>query len=172
MQMHFKVDPKDLDKLTFDNFFDADLAGCQETKKSTSGWCGFLEGPNTHALVGANAKRQGATSISTPEAEVLSGVVAAKKSIRLHMLLNRLLGRRIRLKYRGDNAPADKILGSGISQAIAYAKRTQGISLAFASENMSPYLEKVDTHYNTADIFTKPLPYEDFHRHRTYLGIW
>ena len=172
MQMHFKVDPKDLTQLTFDNFFDADLAGCQETKKSTSGWCGFLEGPNTHALVGANAKRQGATSISTPEAEVLSGVVAAKKSIRLHMLLNRLLGRRIRLKYRGDNAPADKILGSGISQAIAYAKRTQGISLAFASENMSPYLEKVDTHYNTADIFTKPLPYEDFHRHRTYLGIW
>ena len=148
------------------------MAGCQETKKSTSGWCGFLTGKNTRALVGVHAKRQGATSVSTPEAETLAGVVAAKKSIRLHMLLNRLLGRQIGLIYYGDNDPTERIIGSGVSQAIAYAKRTQGISLAFAHENMAEHVQSINSSDNVADIFTKPLPPETFCKHRTSLGIW
>ena len=171
---HSMIDPEDLKNgsLCFENYFDADHAGCTESKRSTTGWYAVLTGKNTFCPMAALSKRQGETSLSTPEAEVTAGVAVAKRAIRMHMLLCRLLRANIEMKFYGDNSAADKIIGSGVSPQLAYVKRTQGVSLSWAAKHIGPYLARVPTTFNTSDIFTKPLEVGDFEKHRTKLGIW
>ena len=104
------------------------------------------------------------------ESEVLSTVVGAKRFIRSHMLLQRLAKQNIRKTYFGDNSPSESILKAGLSSQLAYMKRTQGISLAWAHDNCCPY-EHVDSGDNTSDILTKPLDSEKFATHRAAMNI-
>ena len=80
--------------------------------------------------IGAHAKRQGQVGLSTPESEVLATVVGAKRSIRHHMLLCRMLKYSVKHRYLGDNPPSGHILAAGLSAQLAYMERTQGVSLA------------------------------------------
>ena len=171
---HAIIDPEDLKNcsLCFENYFDADHAGCAESKRSTTGWYAVLTGKNTFCPLAGLSKRQGEVSLSTPEAEVTAGVAVAKRAIRIHMLLCRLLRANIEMMFYGANSAADKIIGSGVSPQLAYLKRTQGLSLAWSAKHIGPYLHRVPTSFNTSDIFTKPLEVGDFEKHRMKLGIW
>ena len=62
------------------------------------------------------------------------------------------------------------ILKAGLSSQLAYMKRTQGISLAWAHDNCVPY-EHVESGKNTSDILTKPLDSEKFALHRAAMNI-
>ena len=132
----------------------------------------MLLGSKTRALVFAHCKRQGQPGISTPEAETVALVVLGKKAIPLHMILQRLLKRAVKLSYRGDNSAAERVVGTGVSTALAYMKRTAQLSLTWAKANLAPFLGRVPTDVNTSDIFTKPLDKEKFELFRKDIGIW
>ena len=173
-KLWFIVNPKDLDEKTlcFDNFVDADLAGDFTTRRSTSGWVGLLNGQSGTCIpIGAHAKRQGQVGLSTPESEVLATVVGAKRSIRHHMLLCRMLKYSVKHRYLGDNSPSGHILAAGLSAQLAYMKRTQGVSLAWAHDNCSQFFEHVGSDENTADIMNKPLDSVKFAKHRASMNI-
>ena len=103
----------------FENWADADLGGDKTAKRSTSGGCGLLKGSKTRALVHAHCKRQGQAGISTPETETVAMVVLGKKTIPLHMIAMRCLKRHLRLRYKGDNTASERVIGTGMSQALA-----------------------------------------------------
>ena len=175
MKLNFKINPLDLEKeggVTFRNWSDSDLGGDDETKRSTSGGCGILEGEFSKALVEAHCKRQGQSGISTPEAETVALVVCGKKAIPLHLTAQRLLKKEIVLEYRGDNSASERVIGTGISAALAYLKRTAQLSLRWAHDNMAKHITRTPTKLNVSDIWTKPLEKETFERFRTELGVY
>ena len=88
------------------------------------------------------------------------------------MILQRLLKRAVKLVYRGDNSASERVVGTGVSAALAYMKRTAQLSLTWAKANLAPFLGRVPTDKNTSDLFTKPLDKEKFEAFRTDIGIW
>ena len=173
--LNFKIFPPDFHEGGdgfFENWSDSDLGGDKITRKSTSGGVGFLKGSKTHALVHAHCKRQGQTGISTPEAETVAMVVMGKKTIPLHLTAERMLKAPIKLVYLGDNSASERVIGTGISAALAYLKKTADLSLRWAKENLSEYIGRTPTDENIADIFTKPLDREKFEKFRLALGIY
>ena len=99
-------------------------------------------------------------------------VVMGKKAIPLHMMAQRLFKRAIKLEYKGDNSASERIIGTGISQALTYMKRTAALSLTWAHENMARWIGRTPTNENISDIFTKPLELDKLAKFRTLLGIY
>ena len=60
-------------------FAAANLAGCADTQRSTSGAHHAVIGPHTHFPIMGRSTRQSATASSTPEAEMVSGHNAVTK---------------------------------------------------------------------------------------------
>ena len=112
------------------------------------------------------------SSYSTPEAETIATCVLGKRTIPLHMISQRMRNGRIRLSYLADNTASERVIGTGVSSALAYMKRTAGISLQWAKENMAEFLKRTPSDENLADIFTKPLESDVFHAFRIRLGIF
>ena len=132
----------------------------------------MLLGSKTRAVIQGYAKRQGQPGISTPESETVALVVLGKRVIVLHLLLQRLLKRVVKNVYRTDNSACERVVSTGISQAMGYLKRTAALSLTWARHNLSRDLERVPTDLNPSDIYTKPLEREKFETFRTFMGIW
>ena len=175
MKLNYQIYPPDFEEGgdgIFEAWADADLGGCALTKRSTSGGCCLLVGSKSRALVEAHCKRQGQAGISTPESETVAMVVMGKKAIPLHMMAQRLLKRPVDLKYKGDNSASERIIGTGISQALTYLKRTAALSLTWAHENMARWIGRTPTNENISDIFTKPLELEKLEKFRKLLGIY
>ena len=174
-KLNFQICPEDfLDggDGEFENWSDADLGGDKPTGKSTSGGLGLLVGSKTRALVHAHCKRQGSTALSTPDSETVAMVVLGKKTIPLHMIIQRQLKRSVKLIYKGDNNASERVIGTGLSAALAYMKRTADLSLRWAKENMAPFLKRTPTDENLSDIFTKPLDKATFDKFRIAMGIY
>merc|ERR1712035_231823 len=53
-------------------YTDADLAGCFDTQRSTTGVYHCTSGPHTQFPIAAVSKRQGSVSHSTPESELVA----------------------------------------------------------------------------------------------------
>ena len=175
MKLHYQIYPPDFEEGgdgSFECWADSDLGGCDLTKRSTSGGCALLVGSKSRALVEAHCKRQGQTGLSTPDAETCAMVVMGKKAIPLHMMAQRLFKRAIKLEYKGDNSASERIIGTGISQALTYMKRTAALSLTWAHENMARWIGRTPTNENISDIFTKPLELDKLAKFRTLLGIY
>ena len=172
--LHFIICPSEFEEggdVVFRNWADTDLAGDKDTRRSTSGGCGMFVGSKTRAAVHAYCKRQGHVGASTPDTETVGLIVLGKRSIPLHMISQRSLKRRVRNQFLGDNDPAARVVGTGVSSQLAYMKRTAAISLAWAKQNMAEELDRVPTNENLADLFTKPLEAAKFHEFRLQLGI-
>jgi hypothetical protein len=152
--------------------FDSDHAGCLDSRRSTSGMVSKVIGKyGTDIRVAEHAKRQGNIGYATADAELVAGVGAAKVSIKHHFLICKLLGFDVPLIYEGDNAAACSAIRAGYSDKLAYMKKTQGISIAWAHTNMSNFLEQIPSDKNVADSMTKALPKNTFERLRTMLGV-
>ena len=62
-------------------YADADLAGCPETQRATSGAHLILEGPHTRFVLSASSARQTVCSLFAPEAEIIAAVKALRSSL-------------------------------------------------------------------------------------------
>ena len=116
---------------------DADLAGDKATSsRSTSGRFVELVGSDGRGLpLQWASHKQGATAMSTPDAESTSLSDCIKlDGLPLQSLFSLLLKRPITLRAKEDNTPCITAVGKGYSGALRYLPRTQRTSIGFLNE--------------------------------------
>ncbi|GJY58095.1 hypothetical protein Tco_0457987 [Tanacetum coccineum] len=138
-------------------YVDADHAGCQDTRRSTSGSAQFLG-----ELVNRSSKKQKSTTISTTEAEyiAMSGCCAQILWMRSKLTNYGFAFNKIPLYY--DNR-------SGIALCCNNVQHSRSKHIDIQHHFIKEQVEKgvvelyfVTTDYQLADIFTKALPREWF----------
>ncbi|GKA73352.1 retrovirus-related pol polyprotein from transposon TNT 1-94 [Tanacetum coccineum] len=147
--------PKD-SSIALTAFADADHAGCQDTRRSTSGSMQFLG----DRLVSWSSKRQKSAAISSTEAEyiAMSGCCAQILWMRSQLTDYGLGFNKIPMYY--DNKSAIALCCNNVQHS-----RSKHIDIRFHFikehvENGVIELYFVNTEYQLADIFTKPLARE------------
>ncbi|GKD11374.1 hypothetical protein Tco_1191059 [Tanacetum coccineum] len=158
--MYLTASRPDIAFATFDSVFeliaysDADLAGCNDDCKSTSGGIQFLE----YKLVSWSSKKQDCTAMSTAEAEYvsLSTFCAQVIYMRTQLLDYGFRYNKIPMYYDSQSAIA-------ISYNPVQYSRTKHINIRY--HIIKKHVEKgtielyfVETEYQLADLFTKALP--------------
>jgi hypothetical protein len=148
-------------------YADADFAGDESTRRSTSGFVIILAG----AVICWLSKLQPTVALSTTEAETNASVEAVKIVMHLRLLLSEL----------GFPQLEPTIVHEDNSAALAIvhgenAKRTKHfqIKVHFLREQKERgefEYEKVTTKEQLADAFTKALPRFDFDRCRKWMGM-
>ena len=140
-------------------FADADLAGCVDTQRSTSGYFLVLRGPNSCFPIAGISKRQTCVSHSTPEAEMVSMNLALRHcGLPCLDLWHALLPNKPGLVVHEDNQAMIRVVESGRNPTMRYLGRTHGISVAWLHETFQG--EDLTLAYEVsarmcADIFTK-----------------
>ncbi|GJZ38229.1 hypothetical protein Tco_0584420 [Tanacetum coccineum] len=144
--------------ITLTTYVDADHAGCQDTRRSTSGSAQFLG----EKLVSWSSKKQKNTAISRTEAEyiVLSGCCAQILWMRSQLTDYGLKFNKIPLYC--DNKSVIALCYNNVQHS-----RSKHIDVRyhFIEEQMKNGVVElyfVRTEYQLADIFTKALPRERF----------
>ncbi|GJW47457.1 retrovirus-related pol polyprotein from transposon TNT 1-94 [Tanacetum coccineum] len=149
--------PKD-NAMALTAYADADHAGCQDTRRSTSGSAQFLG----EKLVSWSSKKQRSTAISTTEAEyiAMSGCCA------------QILWMRSQLKDYGfefnkiplycDNKSAIALCCNNVQHSRSKHIDIRHHFIREQVENRVVELYFVETNYQLADILTKALPRERF----------
>jgi len=94
-------------------YADADLAGCPETQRATSGSHLILEGAHTRFVLSAASARQTVCSLSTPEAEIIAAVKALKSSLIPAMDLWEVLLPSTKIIFHEDNTAMIQICKTG-----------------------------------------------------------
>ncbi|GJX18507.1 retrovirus-related pol polyprotein from transposon TNT 1-94, partial [Tanacetum coccineum] len=144
--------------MTLTAYADADHAGCQDTRRSTSGSAQFLG----DKLVSWSSKKQTSTSISSTEAEyiAMSGCCAQILWMRSQLSDYGFAYNRIPLYY--DNKSAIALCCNNVQHS-----RSKHIDIRhhFIREQVEKGVVELyfmRTKYQLADIFTKALPRERF----------
>ncbi|GKC28207.1 hypothetical protein Tco_1035501 [Tanacetum coccineum] len=139
-------------------YTDADHAGCQDTRRSTSGSAQFLG----EKLVSWSSKKQNYTAISSTEAEyiALSGCCAQILWMRSQLTDYGFQFNKIPLYC--DNKSAIAQCYNNVQHSRAKHIDVHCHFIKEQVENGIVELYFVQTEYQLADIFTKPLPRERF----------
>lgn len=149
-------------------YCDADLAGDEGTRKSTTGYCMLLSG----GLVCWSSRLQATVALSTAEAETIAATEAVKHLMYLRLFL-RELGQEQEdpsIIYEDNNAAISLAHGKEQSKrAKHYQLKVHFLNEQFKNGTFA--FEKVATKMQLADAFTKALPRDDFNRYRAWMGV-
>ena len=154
---------------TFDlvGYSDADYAGSQTDRKSTSGVCNFLGS----SLVCWQSKKQTSVALSTTEGEYLAAGSCCSQILWMVQTLKDF-------GIKCDKVPiyCDNTSTINISENPVLHSRTKHIDVRhhFLRDNVAKgkiSLVYIPTEYQLADIFTKPLPEDRFIIIRRELGM-
>jgi len=151
-------EPKDI---SVGQYADADLAGCPETQRATSGAHLILEGPHTRFVLSASSARQTVCSLSTPEAEIIAAVKALKSSLIPAMDLWEVLLPSTKIIFHEDNTAMIQICKTGKNPTMRHLPRVHRLAIAFLFENLGPTsfhgikLQYTNSDQMCADIYTK-----------------
>nr|GEW26894.1 hypothetical protein [Tanacetum cinerariifolium] len=139
-------------------YADADHAGCQDTRCSTSGSAQFLG----YKLVSWSSKKQKCTTISSTEAEyiALSGCCAQIIWMRSQLIYYGFQFNKILLYC--DNKSVIALCCNSVQHSRANHINARYHFIKQQVENRIVELYFIWTGYQLADIFTKPLPRERF----------
>ncbi|GJZ31676.1 retrovirus-related pol polyprotein from transposon TNT 1-94 [Tanacetum coccineum] len=148
-------------------YADADHAGCQDTRRSTSGSAQFLR----YKLVSRSSKKQKCTVISSTEAEyiALSGCCAQILWMRSQLTDYGFQFNQIPLYC--DNKSAITLCYNNVQHSRAKHIDVRYHFIKEQVENGIVELYFFRTEYQLADIFTKPFPRERFNFLIKKLGI-
>ncbi|GJR79966.1 hypothetical protein Tco_0150751 [Tanacetum coccineum] len=156
--MYLTSSRPDLDSLSiaYIAFADADHAGCQDTRKSTSGSMQMLG----DKLVSWSSKKQKSTTISSTKAEyiTLSGCCGQILWMRSQLTGYGLIFNKIPLYC--DNKSAISLCCNNVQHSRSKHIDIRHHFIKEQVENRVLELYFVRTEYQLADIFTKPLPRE------------
>ena len=145
-------------------YVDADLGGCPDTVKSTSGFFLRLTDGTNFWPLDWGSKLQTVVSTSTCESEVVSMTTALKASaLPVQELISELFGREVRLEVCEDNTSTIAAVKKGYSNKLAHLPRTHKLSVAWTHDvisNPSVDLNHCRSEDQLADVFTKPLDRE------------
>ncbi|KAK4368543.1 hypothetical protein RND71_012335 [Anisodus tanguticus] len=148
-------------------YSDSDWVGDVDDRKSTSDGCFYL-GNN---LVSWYSRKQNCVSLSTAESEyVAAGSCCAQLIWLRHMLDNYDISNNSMILY------CDNLSAINISKNLVHHSRTKHIDIRhhFLRDLVKKQLvqiEHVDTLFQLADIFTKPLDHERFSSLKKSLGL-
>ena len=145
-------------------YVDADLGGCPDTVKSTSGFFLRLTDGTNFWPLDWGSKLQTFVSTSTCESEVVSMTTSLKASaLPVQELISELFGREVRLEVCEDNTSTIAAVKKGYSNKLAHLPRTHKLSVAWTHDvisNPSVDLNHCRSEDQLADVFTKPLDRE------------
>ena len=149
-------------------FVDADYGGCQDTRRSTSGYIFLMAG----GPVTWSSKRQTSVALSTVEAEYVVMSRCAQQMVWMQSWLDEVdIEHSLPGLIKGDNCGA-----------IALTKNTKDHGKVKHIDIRHHYIhdllqsgaisiEQVPSADNLADLFTKPLPRDNHHRLLAALNI-
>jgi len=149
-------------------YADADLAGDEGTRKSTSGYAFVLHG----GLICWLSKLQSTVALSTAEAETIAGVVAVKQVMHLRLFLGELGFEQLlpSVVYEDNNAAISLAHGREQSKRSKhYQMKVHFLNDQYQRGEFA--YEKVGTSDQLADAFTKALPRESFTKFREWMGV-
>ncbi len=148
-------------------FSDSDFPGTEGTQRSTSGVHLCLRGPRTSFPLSGQSKRQGCTSQSTTEAEIVAGDLALKSAglpiltiIEILKAMNAVAGGAPNtvLHFHVDNQAMAAVIRSGRNPTMKHLSRTHGICISWMYEQCIAdeiQVKYVTTTLMAADIYTK-----------------
>ncbi|XP_043694174.1 secreted RxLR effector protein 161-like [Telopea speciosissima] len=149
-------------------FLDADWAGSIDDRKSTSGGAFFLG----KSLVAWHSKKQESVSLSTAEAEYIVAAASCTQGLWMQRQISDFgLSSDGPVTIMCDNMSAINIFKNPVQHS-----RTKHIDIRYhcLKEKVTSNavrLEFVSTTDQVPDIFTKPLPKDNFERLRDKLGV-
>ena len=154
-------------KFNLIGYSDADFAGCNIDRKSTSGICHLLG----DCLVSWASRKQNSISLSTTEAEYVAAGCCCTQILWIKSTLLDFGISSQCIPIKCDNTSAINLTKNPIQHS-----RTKHIDVKhhFIREliaNKEVQLEFISTKDQLADIFTKPLSIDQFEALRTKLGI-
>ena len=142
-------------------YFDADHAGCLQTRRSTTGIIMFLNGTPVKWF----SKRQSTIESSTYGSEIVAGQIAVEFAIEMRYKL-RMLGVRVEgscILYGDNNSmilntttPSSMIKKK--HNSIAYHRVREGVAAGIVD------IVHVESVNNLADILTRPLGPQEYYR--------
>ena len=158
-KLHGRIGDKQEDlKLVL--YTDADHASGVEDAKSSSGNLLCLEGPNSFWPLSWLSKKQGATSRSTTEAEVISLATGVFDALPVLEFAERIFQRNIEMRCMQDNTAVIAICNQGYSAKLRHVNKHHRINLSSLYEVFSSgdaKLMYIKSESQRADPFTKPL---------------
>ena len=155
-------------------YTDADHSSAVEDAKSTSGGLLCLEGPNSFWPLSWHSKRQGATSRSTTEAEIISLAHGVFDSLPMLEFIEEVYKREVELICMQDNSAVITICGQGYSAKLRHVSKHHRINLSSLYETFSSGNAKIlyiKTDCQRADPMTKPLAVAKWEHALKLLGI-
>ncbi|GKA68454.1 retrovirus-related pol polyprotein from transposon TNT 1-94 [Tanacetum coccineum] len=139
-------------------YADADHAGCQDTRRSTSGSTQFLG----DKLVSWSSKKQKSTAISSTEAEYIALSGCCSQILWMRSQLTDYGFQFNKIPLYCDNKSAIALCCNNVQHSRAKHIDIRYHFIKEQVENGIVELYFVRTEYQLADIFTKPLPRERF----------
>ncbi|GJX50138.1 retrovirus-related pol polyprotein from transposon TNT 1-94, partial [Tanacetum coccineum] len=148
---------KDTD-MSLTAYADADHAGCQDTRRSTSGSAQFLG----DKLVSWSSKKQKSTAISSTEAEYIALSGCCSQILWMRSQLTDYGFKFNKIPLYCDNKSVIALCCNNVQHSRAKHIDIRYHFIKEQVENGIVELYFVRTEYQLADIFTKPLPRERF----------
>ena len=144
-------------------YTDADLGGCPDTQRSTTGVFLCIRGASTMFPLVAISKRQSCASVSTPEAELVAGSHGlVRELIPTLDMCDKILPVGYDAIFHEDNQAMIRVIESGRNPTMRYLHRTHRISIATLHEIITGQVADttINCEYTTsaemaADIFTQ-----------------
>ncbi|GJW02236.1 retrotransposon protein, putative, ty1-copia subclass [Tanacetum coccineum] len=139
-------------------YADADHAGCQDTRRSTSGSAQFL----VDKLVSWSSKKQKSTAISSTEAKYIALSRCCAQILWMRSQLTDYAFQFNKIPLYCDNKSAIALCCNNVQHSRAKHIDVRYHCIKEQVENGIVELYFVRTEYQLANIFTKPLPRERF----------
>jgi hypothetical protein len=143
--------------LQLKGFVDSDFAGCEDSRRSTTGWVFTLAG----GPVSWSSQRQKTVATSTMDAEYIAGAEAAKEAVWIRNFINDLRIPGVHI----DTVPLyiDNNSALKLTRNPEFHSRSKHIDVKhhFIREKVDEGVintQRVETTDNLADVFTKALP--------------
>ncbi|GJU84661.1 retrovirus-related pol polyprotein from transposon TNT 1-94 [Tanacetum coccineum] len=156
--MYLTASRPDLNYAICLSYADADHAGCQDTRRSTSGSAQFLG----DKLVSWSSKKQKSTAISSTEAEYIALSGCCSQILWMRSQLTDYGFQFNKIPLYCDNKSAIALCCNNVQHSRAKHIDIRYHFIKEQVENGIVELYFVRTEYQLADIFTKPLPRERF----------
>jgi hypothetical protein len=147
-------------------YCDADWAGDKEDRKSTTGYCVYVN----DNLISWNTKKQQSVALSTAEAELMAVVDVVREAMWMSMLLTEI-GYKVK---KPMSVWCDNQAAISLSKHDSDHNRTKHIDIRYYFIRDEMKKGEVDIKWirseeQVADIFTKSLTYQPFLTHRSAL---
>ena len=118
-------------------YADADLAGCCDSQRSTSGVHMAIEGPSSRFPISALSKRQGCVSTSTPEAEIVAAFTAYKSLLLPSIAIWEVVfAREVVAQFHEDNQAMIRVVQTGKTPTMRHINRVHRSSIAWLHEQL------------------------------------